>query len=80
METADVTLMSGDLRMLPFAVRLARRTMRIIRANVALSIGIKLAFLVLVLTGLGSLWLAVLADMGTSLLVTLNGMRLLKQE
>ena len=78
METADVTLLGGDLSRLPFAVRLARRTMRIIRANVALSIGIKLAFLVLVLVGLGSMWLAVLADMGTSLLVTLNGMRLLK--
>jgi len=78
METADVTLLGGDLRRLPFAVRLARRTMRIIRDNVALSIGIKLAFLVLVLVGLGSMWLAVLADMGTSLLVTLNGMRLLK--
>lgn len=77
METADISLMSGDLRRLPFALRLSRATMRTIRMNVALSLGIKLAFLVLVLVGLGSMWLAVLADMGTSLLVTLLGMRLL---
>lgn len=76
METADIVLMSEDLRRLPFAIRLARATMRTIYANVALSIGIKLAFFVLVLLGLGSMWLAVFADMGASLLVTLNGMRL----
>ena len=52
--------------------------MKTIRANVVFAIGIKLAFLALVLTGLGSMWLAVLADVGASLLVTLNGMRLLK--
>jgi Cd2+/Zn2+-exporting ATPase len=79
METADVTLMSGDLTKLPLALRLSRAAMRTIQANVAVSIGIKLAFLVLVLLGWGSLWLAVLADVGTSLLVTLNGMRLLKR-
>ena len=77
METADVTLMGDNLQQLPFAVRLARAAMNTIRVNVALSIGIKLAFLVLVLIGSGSMWLAVLADMGTSLLVTINGMRLL---
>jgi Zn2+/Cd2+-exporting ATPase len=79
METADITLMGGDLRQLPFAVRLARATMQTIQANVALSIGIKIIFLVLVLFGLGSMWMAVLADMGTSLLVTLNGTRLLNK-
>ena len=78
METADITLMRDDLRQLPFAIRLSRATMQTIRANVMLSLGIKLLFLVLVLFGWGSMWLAVLADMGTSLLVTLNGMRLLK--
>lgn len=77
METADVTLMSEDLRQLGFAVRLSRAAMRTIRINVALSIGIKVAFLVVVLLGWGTMWMAVLADMGTSLLVTLNGMRLL---
>ena len=79
METADVTLMGADLRQLPFAVRLSRAAMRTIWANVALSLGIKAAFLLLVLFGYGSMWLAVLADMGTSLLVTLNGMRLLRR-
>jgi Zn2+/Cd2+-exporting ATPase len=77
METADITLMNDDLSRLPFALRLSRATMRTIQVNVALSIGIKLAFVALVLGGLGTMWMAVLADMGTSLLVTLNGMRLL---
>ncbi|RRR73630.1 MAG: heavy metal translocating P-type ATPase, partial [Candidatus Viridilinea halotolerans] len=77
METADVTLMSDDLRRLPFAIRLSRAAMQTVAVNVALSIGIKLLFLVLVLFGMGTLWMAVLADVGTSLLVTLNGMRLL---
>jgi len=78
METADVTLMQGDLRGLAYALRLSRAAMRTIRLNVALSIGIKLAFLVVVLLGWGTMWMAVLADMGTSLLVTLLGMRLLR--
>lgn len=77
METADVTLMSDDLRQLPFAIGLSRATMRTVGVNIALSIGIKLVFLALVLMGMGTMWMAVLADVGTSLLVTLNGMRLL---
>jgi Zn2+/Cd2+-exporting ATPase len=79
LETADVALMGDDLRPLAFLLRLSRATMNTIRANIALSLGIKLAFLVLVLLGLGSLWLAVFADMGASLIVTLNGMRLLRR-
>jgi Cd2+/Zn2+-exporting ATPase len=79
METADITLMGESLRQLPFAIRLSRATMNVIRTNVAVSIGIKLVFLILVLLGLGTMWMAVLADMGTSLLVTLNGVRLLKR-
>jgi Cd2+/Zn2+-exporting ATPase len=77
METADITLMSDDLRRLPFAFVLGRTAMRTIQVNLVLSIGIKLAFLALVLLGMGTMWMAVTADMGTSLLVTLNGMRLL---
>jgi Cd2+/Zn2+-exporting ATPase len=76
LETADIALMADDLGKLPFAVRLSRATMRTIRFNVAFSIGVKLAFFLLVLLGLGSMWLAVVADMGATLLVTLNGMRL----
>jgi Cd2+/Zn2+-exporting ATPase len=79
METADITLMGDSLKQLPFAIRLSRAAMGTIRMNVAMSIGIKVIFLILVLAGLGSMWMAVLADMGTSLLVTLNGMRLLKR-
>jgi Cd2+/Zn2+-exporting ATPase len=79
LETANLALMADDLSRLPFAVRLSRATMRIIRQNVAVSLGIKAVFLLLVLAGLGSMWLAVFADMGASLLVTLNGMRLLRK-
>ncbi len=78
METADVTLLRDDLRLLPFAVRLSRAAMGVIRMNVALALGLKFAFFGLVLLGLGSMWLAVLADMGVSLLVTVNGLRLLR--
>ena len=77
METADITLMGDDLSQLPFVLRLSRATMQRIRLNVLLSIGIKAAFLVLVVMGIGTMWMAVLADVGTSVLVTLNGMRLL---
>jgi Cd2+/Zn2+-exporting ATPase len=77
MEVADVTLMSGDLRRLPFVLGLSRAAMGTVRVNIALSLGIKLVFLVLVLLGRGTIWMAVLADVGTSLLVTLNGVRLL---
>jgi P-type E1-E2 ATPase len=79
METADITLMSGDLSQLPFAYRLSRATMNTIWVNVALAIGVKLAFVGLVVAGLGSMWLAVAADVGTSLVVTLNGMRLIRK-
>jgi len=78
METADITLLSGDLHQLPFAIALSRQTLRTIATNVAFSIGIKLLFIGLVLAGLGTMWMAVLADVGASLLVTLNGMRLLR--
>ena len=78
METADVVLMAGDLSKLPFALRLSRAAMRTIRTNVALSIGIKLIVFALVLLGLASMWLAVLADVGTSLIVTAWGLRLLR--
>ena len=80
METADIALMHDDLSKLPFAIQLSRATMGTIRANVALSLALKAAFLVAVLFGFGTMWLAVLADVGTSLLVTLNGMRLTKFE
>ena len=77
LETADVALMSDELLRVPYAIRLARATLRNVRMNVAISLALKAAFLVLAVYGTATLWMAVLADMGTSLLVTLNGMRLL---
>jgi len=78
LETADVALMGDDLAALPEAVALGRRTLGVIRQNVALAVGVKL--LALVLLGLGELdlWMAVLSDSGTAVLVTLNSMRLLR--
>jgi len=76
-ETADIALMSDDLRQLPFAVTLGRRALGIIRANIGLSLVTKAAFVLLAVLGQATLWMAVAADMGTSLLVIFNGMRLL---
>ena len=78
LETADIVLMSDDLTKLPFAMDLSRRALGIVRQNMAFSLLIKGAFLLLALPGLATLWMAVFADMGASLLVTLNGMRLLR--
>jgi Cd2+/Zn2+-exporting ATPase len=80
METADIALMADDLRQLPYAVRLSRFARRLIRGNIILSLGLKAAFVVLALLGGASLWLAVFADVGMSLIVTLNGMRPLRFE
>jgi Cd2+/Zn2+-exporting ATPase len=77
LETADVALMNDDLSRLPFAIRLSRRAARIVRANIAFALGIKLVFLALALAGISTLWMAVLADTGASLVVTLNGLRML---
>jgi Cd2+/Zn2+-exporting ATPase len=80
LETADIALMADDLLKLPFAFRLSRRTLRNIKTNIAVSIGLKAAFLVLGVAGLATLWMAVVADMGASLLVIANGLRLLRTE
>ena len=79
LETADIALMGDDLSAVPETVRLARRTTRVIWQNIVFSIAVKAVFLVLAPLGLVSLWLAVFADMGTSLLVTANGLRLLRR-
>ena len=78
LEAADVALMSNNLAKLPAIIRHSRKTMSIIRQNIFFSIGIKVVFLALALPGLATLWMAVFADMGASLLVTMNGMRLLR--
>jgi Cd2+/Zn2+-exporting ATPase len=77
LETADVALMGDELARLPYALRLGRATMRTIQVNIAIALVVKLAFLVLAVAGVTSLWLAILADTGTSLLVIANGLRLL---
>jgi Cd2+/Zn2+-exporting ATPase len=77
-ETADIALMSDDLRQLAFAVRLGRSALRIIRFNIGLSLATKAVFVFLAVLGQATLWMAVAADMGTSLLVIFNGMRLLR--
>lgn len=76
-ETADIALMSDDLSRLPWLVRHARTTLAVIQQNIIFSLVIKSLFLVLALMGLGTLWAAIAADMGASLLVIFNGMRLL---
>ena len=75
LETADVALMADDLEKLAFAVRLSRRTLGIIKQNVAVSLAIKAVFLVLAVGGWATLWMAVAADMGGSLIVVANGLR-----
>jgi Cd2+/Zn2+-exporting ATPase len=77
LEVADVVLMSDDIARLPSLVSLSRRTMRVVRQNIAIAIGLKAIFLVLALTGNATLWMAILADDGAALAVILNGLRLL---
>ncbi|MBC7264893.1 MAG: cadmium-translocating P-type ATPase [Chloroflexi bacterium] len=78
LETADVALMADDLCGLPLTIGLSRAVLNVIRQNVAVSLLIKAAFLVAAVLGVATMWMAVFADMGTSLMVTLNGMRLLR--
>jgi Cd2+/Zn2+-exporting ATPase len=77
-ETADVALMADDLRALSYVVRLGRKTLRTVKANVAIALGLKLAFMVMALAGVATLWMAVVADMGASLIVVANALRLLR--
>jgi Cd2+/Zn2+-exporting ATPase len=76
-ETADVALMQDDLHKLPEFIRLSRTTSRILWQNIAIALGIKAAVFAATLAGHGTLWLAVFADMGASLIVVFNGLRLL---
>jgi Cd2+/Zn2+-exporting ATPase len=78
LETADIALMTDELPKVPYTIRLSRATLANIRANVALSIGLKVAFVVLAVAGAATLWMAVLADTGASALVVANAVRLRK--
>ena len=78
LETADVVLMSDDLGKLPYALRLSRATLRNVRTNVTIALTLKLAFVVLAAAGVATLWMAIVADTGASLIVTANSLRLLR--
>ncbi|MEE8504192.1 MAG: HAD-IC family P-type ATPase [candidate division NC10 bacterium] len=77
LETADVALMGDDLTKLPFAIMLGRHAVRVVQQNITISLAIKALFLALAVPGYATLWMAVGADMGASLLVIFNGLRLL---
>ncbi len=76
LETADIALMTDELPKVPYTIRLSHATLANIRANVALSIGLKAAFVFLAVAGVATLWMAVLADTGASALVVANAVRL----
>ncbi len=76
-ETADIALMSDDLSKLPWLISHSRRTLRVIKQNISFALGTKVLFMVFAILGIATLWMAIAADMGASLLVTSNGMRLL---
>ena len=78
LETADIALMSDDLSKLPFTIKLSRRALRTIKQNITFSLVVKAIALLLVIPGWLTLWIAIFADMGATLIVTLNSLRLLK--
>jgi len=80
MEAADVVVMNDDLRRLPETIRLSKRTHAVLWQNISLALGIKLVFLLLAIFDNASMWMAVFADMGASLLVVFNGLRLLGRQ
>jgi Cd2+/Zn2+-exporting ATPase len=80
LETADVALMSGELLKLPYTLRLARATVRNIKTNLVVSLALKAVFLVTAMTGAATLWMAVLADTGASVIVVANALRLLREK
>lgn len=78
LETADIALMADDLDKLPYTIKLSRKALKIIKQNITFSLAIKALALVLVIPGWLTLWIAIFADMGATLIVTLNSMRLLR--
>lgn len=78
LETADIALMSDDLNKLPYTIKLSRKALTIIKQNITFSLAIKAVALLLVIPGWLTLWIAIFADMGATLMVTLNSLRLLK--
>ena len=78
LETADVAIMEDNLNKLPLFIKLSQVTSRVLIQNISFAISIKIIFFILALFGLATLWMAVFADMGASLIVVFNGLRLLK--
>jgi Zn2+/Cd2+-exporting ATPase len=79
-ETADIALMSDDLSKVPWLIHHSRRTLRIIQQNITFALGLKIVFFGLAVAGLASLWMAIVADTGASLLVVFNGLRLTRTQ
>ena len=80
LETADVALMADELLKIPYALRLSRATVRNIKANLAISLTLKAAFVAAAIVGVATLWMAVLADTGASVIVIANALRLLRAD
>jgi Cd2+/Zn2+-exporting ATPase len=80
LETADVALMADELLKIPYALRLSRATIRNIQANLAISIVLKVAFVALAAAGVATLWMAIVADTGASIIVIANALRLLRAD
>ncbi|MEO4054941.1 heavy metal translocating P-type ATPase [Solibacillus sp. CAU 1738] len=80
LETADIALMGDDLTKLPYTIRLSKKTLMIIKQNITFALGLKLIALLLVIPGWLTLWIAIFADMGATLLVVLNSLRLLNKQ
>jgi Cd2+/Zn2+-exporting ATPase len=78
MEAADIVIMNDDLRRIPQAILLSKKTQAVLWQNIALALGIKVVFLIMAIFGNATMWMAVFADMGASLIVVANGLRLLK--
>ncbi|MFJ7935023.1 heavy metal translocating P-type ATPase [Sporosarcina sp. NPDC096371] len=78
LETADIALMADDLGKLPYTMKLSRKTLRIIKENIMFALGLKIVALLLIIPGWLTLWIAIFADMGATLLVVLNSLRLLR--
>ncbi|WP_044747743.1 heavy metal translocating P-type ATPase [Bacillus alveayuensis] len=78
LETADIALMADDLTKLPYTIRLSRKTLRIIKENITFALGLKILALILIVPGWLTLWLAIFADMGATLIVMMNSLRLMK--
>ena len=78
LETADIALMADDLEKLPYTIKLSRKTLRIIKENIMFALGLKLIALLLIIPGWLTLWIAIFADMGATILVVLNSLRLIR--